>query len=63
MDKLIKVINPAGVKSNNNENISLKDVNFKCKLSKYHQVTFFMSKIGKFINRKKLNFLLDYFQI
>lgn len=43
----MKIINPVGVKLNTNENISLKNVNLESKMSKYHQVTFFMSKIGK----------------
>lgn len=47
MKALVKIINPAGLKLHKNESISLKNINLKCKISKYHQVTFFMSKIGK----------------
>jgi hypothetical protein len=50
MKALMKVINPAGVKTHTNEIISLKNINLKCKISKYHQVTYFMSKIGNITN-------------
>lgn len=49
MNTLIKIINPGEAKPINDENISSEDVNFKCKISKYHQATFFMSKIGKIV--------------
>jgi len=47
MNALVKIINPAGVKLNKNESISLKNVNLKNKMSKYQCATLFMSKIGK----------------
>jgi len=56
MNALVKVINPAGVKLNKNESISLENVNLKNKVSKYQHATFFMSKIGKI--KKKYLFML-----
>lgn len=47
---LIKIINPSGLKLIKNEEISLEHVNLKSKISKYHQATYFMSKIGKTTN-------------
>lgn len=47
MNSLIKYINPTEVKLNANEEITFENVNFKNKISKYHQATFFMSKIGE----------------
>ncbi|KAL4141486.1 hypothetical protein QTP88_004117 [Uroleucon formosanum] len=46
MNALVKIINPAGVKLNKNESISLENENLKNKVSKYQHATFFMSKIG-----------------
>lgn len=46
MNSLVKSINPADVKLNENEKITFENVNFKNKISKYHQATFFMSKLG-----------------
>lgn len=48
INALIKKVNPAGVKLNENKNFSLERVNLKNKISKYHQVTLFMSEIGNF---------------
>lgn len=49
MNSLVKLINPTNIKLNENEKITFENVNFKNKISKYHQVTFFMSKIGEII--------------
>lgn len=59
MNALVKIINPAGVKLNKNESISLENENLKNKVSKYQHATFFMSKIGK-ITKKYLfvNFII-----
>lgn len=58
MNALVKIINPAGVKLNKNESISLDSVNLKCKESKYQHATLFMSKIGKIT--KKLFIEVDF---
>lgn len=47
MNALIKNIGPSGTKPNNYDLISLEGVNLKNSISKYHQITYFMSKIGK----------------
>lgn len=60
MNTLVKIINPAGVKLNKNESISLENVNWKNKVSKYQHAIFFMSKIGKIT--KKV-FIYVYFMI
>jgi len=46
LNSLIKIINPAGLKLNKIEDISLASVNLKNKMSKYHHATLFMSNIG-----------------
>lgn len=55
---MVKIINPAGVKLNKNETISLETLNLKSKVSKYHHATFFMSKIGK-VTKTKYQFKLN----
>jgi len=55
MNALVKIINPAGVKSNKNESISLDNVNLKNKVAKYQHATLFMSKIGKITKKVFIN--------